>query len=122
VILALSASIAGEPAVAAVRALEGRTVRVASFDITDGILNAVADRAASFAIDQQPFLQGYLPVQVLAIRHRHGVTPVSNISTGPKLVTLDEAGRRLGRAALREAGESAVEAEAPAQPVEPGGG
>jgi simple sugar transport system substrate-binding protein len=96
VILALNATVAGEPAVAAAAALQGRTVRVASFDTTDGILAAVAEGRAAFAIDQQPFLQGYLPVQYLAMLHRYGALPVSNVSTGPKLVRTEEAARRLG--------------------------
>ena len=62
------------------------------------MLNAVADGSAIFAIDQQPFLQGYLPVQYLALLIRHGVVPVSNVSTGPRLVTADDAKRRLGPA------------------------
>jgi simple sugar transport system substrate-binding protein len=99
VILALSASIAGEPAVAAAKALEGRTIHVGTFDITDTILQDVANGDASFAIDQQPFLQGYLPVQLLAVLHRHGVIPVSNVSTGPRLVTEAEAKRRLAASA-----------------------
>ena len=50
VALALNATIAGEPAVAAAKALpEGRKVRVGTFDVTDAILNAVADGAAAFA-------------------------------------------------------------------------
>lgn len=97
-ILALSASIAGEPAVAAADSLdEGRTVRVGSFDVTDALLEAVAAGRASFVIDQQPFLQGYLPVQFLVLRQRHGVVPVANVSTGPMLVEADEAARRIGR-------------------------
>ena len=96
-ILALNASMAGEPAVAAAEALADRVVHVATFDITEPMLNAVADGNASFAIDQQPFLQGYLPVHYLILLERHGVVPVSNVSTGPKLVTADEAARRLGR-------------------------
>jgi simple sugar transport system substrate-binding protein len=96
VILALNAAVAGEPAVAAAAALQGRTVRVASFDTTDAILAAVAQGRAAFAIDQQPFLQGYLPVQYLAMLHRYGAVPVSNVSTGPKLVREEEAARRLG--------------------------
>lgn len=112
VILALSASIAGEPAVAAVKALgPGRIVRVASFDTTDALLRAIAENAASFAIDQQPFLQGYLPVQYLALLNRRNVAPVSNVSTGPKLVTADEARRRLG------AMMPAPAAPAPVQPA-----
>ena len=47
-------------------------MRVGTFDVTDAMLNAVADGAASFAIDQQPFLQGYLPVQYLALLKRTG--------------------------------------------------
>ena len=72
VALALNATIAGEPAVAAAKALpEGRKVRVGTFDVTDAMLNAVADGAASFAIDQQPFLQGYLPVEYLTLLKRN---------------------------------------------------
>ncbi len=109
VVLALNATIAGEPAVAAAGALgESRKVRVGSFDTTDGMLNAVADGKASFAVDQQPFLQGYLPVQYLALLKRDGVIPVSNVSTGPRLIDAEEAARRLGRApGAGEAGEAA---------------
>ncbi len=96
-ILALSATSAGEPAVEAAKAVEDRKVRVGTFDVTDAMLNAVADGTASFAIDQQPFLQGYLPVEFLTLLKRHGVVPVSNVSTGPRLVTAAEARRRLGR-------------------------
>ena len=107
VALALNATIAGEPAVAAAKALtEGRKVRVGTFDVTDAMLNAVADGAAFFAVDQQPYLQGYLPVEYLTLLKREGVVPVSNVSTGPRLITLTEARRRLGRdEAAGEAGD-----------------
>ena len=99
VVLGLNATIAGEPAVAAVKALsDARKVRVGSFDTTDGLLQAVAEGAAAFAIDQQPFLQGYLPVQYLALLKRDGVIPVSNVSTGPRLIDAEEAARRLAAA------------------------
>ena len=98
-ILALNAALAGEPAIEAAKAAgEGRIVRVATFDINPAVLRAVADGSAIFAIDQQPFLQGYLPVQYLSLLIRHGVVPVSNVSTGPRLVTADDAKRRLGPA------------------------
>lgn len=120
VVLALNASLAGEPAVAAVSAQqEKRPIHIGTFDITDAMLNAVADGAAAFAIDQQPFLQGYLPVQYLVLLQRHGVVPVSNVSTGPKLVTKEEAARRLGRAPA-PAGEQGTTDPAPG--VELGGG
>jgi simple sugar transport system substrate-binding protein len=119
VILALNATIAGETAVAAVKALEGRKVRIGTFDITEAMLNAVADGDASFAIDQQPFLQGYLPVQYLALLKQRGVVPVSNVSTGPRLVTLNEARRRLGRS---DADQGADGEAAPAPAEAPAGG
>ena len=83
--------------------------RVGTFDVTDAMLNAVADGAASFAIDQQPFLQGYLPVEYLALLKRHGVVPVSNVSTGPRLITAEDARQRLGRSdgAVAEPGRGA---------------
>ena len=122
VALALNATIAGEPAVAAAKGLpEGRKVRVATFDVTDAILNAVADGHAAFAIDQQPFLQGYLPVQYLALLKSHGVIPVSNVSTGPRLITLNEARRRLGLSNAAE-GASPGTSPAKAEPVKPAGG
>jgi simple sugar transport system substrate-binding protein len=96
VVLALNAAIGGEPAITAAQALpEGRSIRVGTFDINDTVLRAVAEGRAAFAIDQQPFLQGYLPVQYLALLKRRGVMPVSNVSTGPKLVTAEEAKQRV---------------------------
>ncbi len=120
-ILALNADLAGEPAISAAKALgDGRVVRVATFDINPAVLQAVADGSAIFAIDQQAFLQGYLPVQYLALLIRHGVVPVSNVSTGPRLVTADDAKRRLGSGG--EAVEPAAEPSASAAPEENAGG
>jgi simple sugar transport system substrate-binding protein len=115
IILALSATVGGAPAVEAVRALEGRTVRVATFDVTETILKAVAGGTASFAIDQQPFLQGYLPVQFLTLLHRHGSVPVSNVSTGPRLITEEEAKVRLERLGIVEESSSEAASEEPAE-------
>lgn len=121
VVLGLSSSIGGEPAVAAVEGLEeARRVHVGSFDISDALLAAVADGKASFAIDQQPFLQGYLPVQFLVLHLRHAVMPVANVSTGPKLVEAEEAARRLGRTASTEPGDPGT--GLPEGPSEPEGG
>jgi simple sugar transport system substrate-binding protein len=114
VVLTLSANIAGEPAIAAAQALgEGREVRVASFDVTDAVLKAVADGDAAFAIDQQPFLQGYLPVEILTLLKRYSVVPVSNVSTGPRLITLTEARQRLGRSDAEGSDGEASPTESP---------
>ena len=38
----------------------------ATFDLSDDIARAIKDGSMQFAIDQQPYLQGYIPVAVLA--------------------------------------------------------
>ena len=40
-----------------------------------------------YAIDQQQFLQGYLPVVVLHLNHRNGTLPGNSINSGPGFVT-----------------------------------
>lgn len=90
-VLGLGASLVGEPAVAAVKALGRDDVLVASFDLSAGFLQAVADGDAAFAIDQQQFLQGYLPVAFLALHAEYGLMPGGNVPSGPNLVTQDAA-------------------------------
>jgi simple sugar transport system substrate-binding protein len=53
------------------------------------VLEAVRDHRMMFAVDQQPYLQGYVPVMLLAERARHGLVPARGelIPTGPKFVT-----------------------------------
>jgi simple sugar transport system substrate-binding protein len=83
-----------KPALDAVRAsgLESR-VTLATFDLSPDVLAAVRDGKMLFAVDQQPYLQGYLPVMLLAERARYGVFPNEGelISTGPKFVTKADA-------------------------------
>ncbi|MBR9891977.1 sugar ABC transporter substrate-binding protein [bacterium] len=90
-VLGLGASLVGEPAVAAVEALGRDDVLVASFDLSAGFLEAVADGKAAFAIDQQQFLQGYLPVTFLALNAAYGLVPGGDVPSGPNLVTQDSA-------------------------------
>lgn len=90
-VLGLGASLVGEPAVAAVTALGRDDVLVASFDLSAGFLQAVADGKAAFAIDQQQFLQGYLPVTFLALHAEYGLMPGGDVASGPNLVTQDSA-------------------------------
>jgi len=91
-VLALGAATAGEPALQALEQL-GLTgeVNLATFDMSATFLEAVADGKAAFAIDQQQFLQGYLPVAFLALHARYGLMPGGNVPSGPNLVTADEA-------------------------------
>ena len=52
------------PAAAAIVSLEpeGRTVLHAAFDVDEPVLDASEAGSPLFAVDQQPYLQGYLPV------------------------------------------------------------
>lgn len=91
-ILALGASTAGEPSLAAVTD-SGKTgkINVGTFDMSPGFLKAVASGEAAFAIDQQQFLQGYLPVVFLANYAKYGLIPGGNVPSGPNLITKEKA-------------------------------
>jgi simple sugar transport system substrate-binding protein len=58
-----------------------------TFDLSGEIAAAVKDGTIAFAIDQQPFLQGYLPVVILTNLARYGVVPGNNINSGPGFIT-----------------------------------
>ena len=91
-ILGLGAATVGEPIVAAVKTmgLTGK-VRVASFDLSPGFLKSIAAGDAVFAIDQQQYLQGYLPVLFLSLYVRDGLLPGGDVPSGPNLITKDKA-------------------------------
>ncbi|MEM9222047.1 MAG: sugar ABC transporter substrate-binding protein [Pseudomonadota bacterium] len=91
-VMALGASLAGEPAVTAVKRM-GATdnIRIASFDLSGNFLESVAAGDAAFAIDQQQYLQGYLPVVFLALNAQFGLVPGGNVPSGPNLITADKA-------------------------------
>ena len=80
------------PALDAVSA-SGQKITLATFDLSPDVLEAVRDGKILFAVDQQPFLQGYLPVMLLAERARYGVFPREGelIPTGPQFVTKENA-------------------------------
>ena len=94
-IVTLNASQVGEPAVEAARE-SGRAIRVATFDLSPGFLEALQRGEASFAVDPQAWLQGYLGTVLLANRIRYGVMPANPlIETGPRFVTQADAGEVL---------------------------
>lgn len=94
-VLGLSASLVGEPTVAAVEALGRDDVLIASFDLSAGFLEAVSEGRAAFAIDQQQFLQGYLPVAFLALNATYGLMPGGDVPSGPNLVTQETAAQAI---------------------------
>jgi simple sugar transport system substrate-binding protein len=77
------------PAVAAKAALgeRGNQIVWATWDLSTPILQAVRDKKFAFAVDQQPFLQGYVTVQAVVFKIRYGFKPVNpSYLTGPALV------------------------------------
>lgn len=60
-----------------------------TFDLGAEIVQGIKDGIIEWGIDQQPFLQAYLPVVVLTNYDRYGVLPGNNINSGPGFVTAD---------------------------------
>lgn len=58
-----------------------------TFDLSGEIADAIKGDVISFAIDQQPYLQGYLPVVILTNLSRYGVVPGNSVNSGPGFVT-----------------------------------
>ncbi|QRI62426.1 sugar ABC transporter substrate-binding protein [Shinella sp. PSBB067] len=79
-----------EPSIRAVKemGLDG-DIYFGTFDLSAEISAAIKDGTINFAIDQQPFLQGSIPIQVLTNYVRYGVAPANSIFTGPGFVTKD---------------------------------
>lgn len=85
-------------ALPAIRALEanGRlgSLTFATFDVSPEILDAIEAGHILFAIDQQPYLQGYIPVSLIALRLRNENTVTNDvIRTGPGFVTSENVER-----------------------------
>jgi simple sugar transport system substrate-binding protein len=70
-----------------------RDVRLATFDYSPTVLAQVRSGRIAFAVDQQPYLQGYLPIVFLAERARYGLFPAQGevVPTGPNFVTRENA-------------------------------
>ena len=60
-----------------------------TFDLGEEIVKGIKSGVIQWGIDQQPFLQAYLPVVILTNYHRYGVLPGNNINSGPGFVTAD---------------------------------
>ena len=74
---------------AASKAIEevGADVHLACFDLSPGVMDLIEAGTASFTIDQQQRLQGYMPVIVLHLYNNSaGLLPGANIPSGPGFV------------------------------------
>ncbi len=69
-------------------------IKLATFDLSPDVLNAIKDGNMLFAIDQQQYLQGYLPIVYLTLYDENLNTPGNFlIPTGPGFVTQDNAAK-----------------------------
>lgn len=66
-------------------------VHLGCFDLTPGVVEGIQAGDVSFAIDQQQYLQGYLPIVVLDLYNKYGLLPGSDIPSGPGFVTAENA-------------------------------
>ncbi|BCZ90747.1 sugar ABC transporter substrate-binding protein (plasmid) [Thermus thermophilus] len=85
--------VGAEPALQALRQT-GRLgkVRFATFDLSAAVLEALVNKQMDFAVDQQQYLQGYLPIVFLTLYNRYGLLPANDIVlTGPGFVTPENA-------------------------------
>ena len=80
-------------------------VAFGTFDLGPEVLRAVKAGQIEFAIDQQPFLQGYLPIVLLTQYELYGLLPAqgSVVPTGPRFVTRRDVDRvvELSEAGIR---------------------
>jgi len=60
---------------------------VATFDMSTNIANEIRSGQLMFAIWQQPYLEGYLPVVLATLYLAHGYAPPGEVLTGPTIVT-----------------------------------
>ncbi len=91
------------PALAALEA-SGRAedVQIGTFDLSPEVLEAIRDGEMLFAIDQQQYLQGYLPIVLLTLNATNLNTVANEVLlTGPGFVTQETAERVIS---LSEAG------------------
>jgi simple sugar transport system substrate-binding protein len=82
---------------AAADGLDGTDVKIGTFDLGPDVLKAVEAGRIGFAVDQQAYLQGYMPIEMLAMRARYGIMPAQRdvVATGPNFVTRGNAEQAL---------------------------
>jgi simple sugar transport system substrate-binding protein len=81
-----------EPALNALEASgKLQDITLATFDLSPAVLKGVRDGDVVFAVDQQQYLQGYLPVVYLTQYAENGTIPASEVLTGPAFVTEENA-------------------------------
>lgn len=89
------------PAMAALEAMgKMGEIKLATFDLSPEVLAAIRDGKMLFAIDQQQYLQGYVPIVMLTL-YKENLNTIANpvIMTGPGFVTQENAAQVIDLAA-----------------------
>ncbi len=68
-------------------------INFCTFDLSKEVIKGIKKGEVAFAIDQQQYLQGYLPVVALALHARYGLLPGGDILSGPGFVTKSNIGK-----------------------------
>ena len=66
----------------------GSSAKVGTFDTNEELIKAIQDKSVTFAVDQQPYLQGYLAIDSLWLYKTNGNTlgGGQNVATGPAFI------------------------------------
>jgi simple sugar transport system substrate-binding protein len=85
-VLTLNSSVASVAAAAAADA--GSEAEIATFDLNGDVISAIQDGSIAFAVDQQQYEQGYLPIVMLELyaRNLNTVGGGRPVLTGPGIV------------------------------------
>ena len=87
-VVTIGAQDADSAAAAIEQAGAASKVKLGTFDVSDSQLNRIKAGKQVFAIDQQPYLQGFYAVSVASQYLSYGVLPPQNpLLTGPLLIT-----------------------------------
>jgi simple sugar transport system substrate-binding protein len=81
---------AAEQALAVLKS-SGSKVKLATFDISPAVLNAVKNKEILFAIDQQMYFQTYMSVMSLVTYSQWRLRPVTAVPSGPLFVDASNA-------------------------------
>jgi simple sugar transport system substrate-binding protein len=70
--------------------LHRKGVRAGGYDLLPGTLESIAAGRLDFTIDQQPYLQGFVPIEQLFLyRYSGGLVSPAETNTGLTFVTRD---------------------------------
>jgi simple sugar transport system substrate-binding protein len=90
-VLALNPAVAVAAVDAAGKA--GSSAKIATFDLNADVIDAIRDGKVLFAVDQQQYLQGYVPIVMLNLwaTNSNTVGGGKPVLTGPGFVTKENA-------------------------------